>query len=1145
MKNLIKLILCYLLVSNQVYAQTSCNTFLAVINSLSGTIPKIFPTNTSDYYVTGLSGTSPTLIQYNTFGVIDPTRTWKLNSFIGSEEIADLKIDQSNSNQLFGIAYSSSLQRSTVFKMNRTTGAILWAIHFNTTTLTQIHQSSTSNLIVTGTNRNTQTSFIANMTTAGVVGTHRTFNGGIPGDGEFYSTLASNNKLYGSCRRYYSASTDFRSGLWEYNYSAHSIPWHNTYISNGMPTNNTRIYPVEPEVNVVANNIFTLSSGDLVGFNVFGLGPTELVVNKSTLTGSLFWTKQYVVAGRTRMLGTRILKTTNGYYVIGNLYSNNINNLIDRFFVFKIDVNGLVQWTKLYGISGQNKVLAAFESGGFLHLSALTDSYGGTNKVLMLKLDNVGNANTNCNFITTATTTVSTLTAIRNPLVSTLASPAISTPSANMSSIASTFSLNTFCCPCSISPSITGANSICAGNSSVLTASGGVSYVWNTGATTSTLTVTPTANTSYTVTATDANGCTGTSVFAVNILNGPSVNISGPTTICPNQTQVLTASGGGTYLWSPGGATTSSISITNPGTYCVTATGVGPNLISNGDFSGGNVGFTSGYNYSGVSSPCNYTVNSSFFGGAMLDHSPSADNMFMSVDGCNTSFPILWQQTVSSVVPSTNYTFSFWVVAGSVNTPTFTIKINGASVGTWTPLALWTTVPVWEQYSVSWNSGSSTSANIVLENTQPAGYGNDFGLDDFSLGLTGCSASTCYTVVPCCSDMNVNYTYITSNLPANSIYLNAPVVSGCNGVLSYEWDLGNGQTSTLASPGLITYNTPCEKTICLKVICTNQDSSVCIKNCCKTIIIPGSSSMLNTNFGYTISSSNPLDIGLTAPSSVAGTSYVWNVYQGTTLIHTATTPAISSLILPSAGTYKVCLTSKTSNAMSCTSVTKEQCKLITVYAPCNVLPSMSITQQSSQNAYTIQFANNSTGASSASMWDFGDGTALDYTTNPIHTYAAVGTYTVCLTANLGDSNCQTTICNVIQISEAICDSTTNGGQLKTAQSANQGEGIFNSKVASVPTQQLVLENEQRNLTIYPNPVHDGNLNIELLTTHQGKATVKIIDMIGHIIKVQDFTTCGNCTNLFSLDVNQLPSGMYTTQVLESGKMFTGKFSISK
>lgn len=49
---------------------------------------------------------------------------------------------------------------------------------------------------------------------------------------------------------------------------------------------------------------------------------------------------------------------------------------------------------------------------------------------------------------------------------------------------------------------------ICQGASATLNATGGQTYAWNTGATTANITVSPTVNTTYTVTVTDANGCT-------------------------------------------------------------------------------------------------------------------------------------------------------------------------------------------------------------------------------------------------------------------------------------------------------------------------------------------------------------------------------------------------------------------------------------------------------------------------------------------------------------------------------------------------------------------------------------------------------------------------------------------------------------
>jgi hypothetical protein len=73
--------------------------------------------------------------------------------------------------------------------------------------------------------------------------------------------------------------------------------------------------------------------------------------------------------------------------------------------------------------------------------------------------------------------------------------------------------------------SINGNTNICKGSSSLLNASGAVSYTWNSGATTNSISVTPTLSTSYDVTGEDGNGCLNTSSLTVNIIS--SKNISG------------------------------------------------------------------------------------------------------------------------------------------------------------------------------------------------------------------------------------------------------------------------------------------------------------------------------------------------------------------------------------------------------------------------------------------------------------------------------------------------------------------------------------------------------------------------------------------------------------------------------------------
>jgi hypothetical protein len=98
-------------------------------------------------------------------------------------------------------------------------------------------------------------------------------------------------------------------------------------------------------------------------------------------------------------------------------------------------------------------------------------------------------------------------------------------------------------------------NQICKGQSTDLTASGGISYSWtpSTGlnkSTGTTVTATPTGTTTYQVTGTDANGCENTSSIDITVNDLPAVtaNASG-TLICEGTPVTLTGSGAVSYSW--------------------------------------------------------------------------------------------------------------------------------------------------------------------------------------------------------------------------------------------------------------------------------------------------------------------------------------------------------------------------------------------------------------------------------------------------------------------------------------------------------------------------------------------------------------------------------------------------------------------
>ncbi|MFM7105584.1 MAG: hypothetical protein ACKOW8_08675, partial [Flavobacteriales bacterium] len=111
---------------------------------------------------------------------------------------------------------------------------------------------------------------------------------------------------------------------------------------------------------------------------------------------------------------------------------------------------------------------------------------------------------------------------------------------------------------------------LCSGNSTVLNASNaGASYVWSTGSTASSITVSQSGQ--YHVAVTNACGVTRDTV-QVNVISAPALTLGPDVQICQNNVVVLEAdSGAYSYQWSTGAATRSII-VSIPGNYSVSAT---------------------------------------------------------------------------------------------------------------------------------------------------------------------------------------------------------------------------------------------------------------------------------------------------------------------------------------------------------------------------------------------------------------------------------------------------------------------------------------------------------------------------------------------------------------------------------------------
>lgn len=110
-------------------------------------------------------------------------------------------------------------------------------------------------------------------------------------------------------------------------------------------------------------------------------------------------------------------------------------------------------------------------------------------------------------------------------------------------------------------PTVTPINpQICEGSSVVMTAGGGVNYLWTpasglSSTTTATTTASPVSTTTYSIIVTDANGCTDSIVNTVNFFSNPTVTASSNDPgVCLTFSTDLQANGAVNYLWTPAGS---------------------------------------------------------------------------------------------------------------------------------------------------------------------------------------------------------------------------------------------------------------------------------------------------------------------------------------------------------------------------------------------------------------------------------------------------------------------------------------------------------------------------------------------------------------------------------------------------------------
>ncbi len=305
----------------------------------------------------------------------------------------------------------------------------------------------------------------------------------------------------------------------------------------------------------------------------------DIFLAKYDANGNILWAKNPTGADHDEGLAVSADAGGN-VFVTGAFLSSSLtfasitlsNTGINNVFLTKYDANGNVLWVKSAtgtnsavgqslsaDASGNVFVVGAFASSITFESTTLTQPQG-SSSMFIVKYDSVGNVlcasslhNNGINSSSRVTTDPlgnayigSTYTV--NPFI-------VGSHTLTLTGSSDVFVAKYTCC--TIPVAITGTSTICQENSVTLNASGGTSYSWNTGTTGSTLSVTPSSTSTYSVTATDNIGCNGTATYTVTVLPKPTATISGTNSICTGQSTALTSNGGDTYFWSTGESTVS------------------------------------------------------------------------------------------------------------------------------------------------------------------------------------------------------------------------------------------------------------------------------------------------------------------------------------------------------------------------------------------------------------------------------------------------------------------------------------------------------------------------------------------------------------------------------------------------------------
>ena len=271
----------------------------------------------------------------------------------------------------------------------------------------------------------------------------------------------------------------------------------------------------------------------------------------------------------------------------------------------------------------------------------------------------------------------------------------------------------------------------------------------------------------YTDVLVDSYGNDSVCVLHLEEVVPPVLMIRPDTTINAGDEVLLWATGADYIQWSPSTDLKQNDEMeyiaTPRTTMKYTATGYnipteGNNIVYNGDFEQGNVGFTTDFKYfEPYTSPGgygDYTVTDDimgyWYGHVSSVKAYGGQGNMMILDGMTRPHAIVWRQEVE-VKPNTLYAFSAQVMSAldSYTEGQYALlqfAVNDEQVGPifHSPSRRYE----WEKFYSLWYSGDATSVILTIYNQNDNPYGNDFAIDEirFEELYTQCPATATVTI---------------------------------------------------------------------------------------------------------------------------------------------------------------------------------------------------------------------------------------------------------------------------------------------------------------------------------------------------------------------------------------------------------------